>query len=122
MRRRQSQSRWRGATVREGRVVWQLADSTKTRSDGTYRFGLLAEGDYALFSEPAMDSDLDLASGGAGQRWGYASVYYPDAREPSGVGRIHVANGQDAQANFTLMREPFEMVTAAVLFPQGTRR
>jgi hypothetical protein len=107
-------------TIREGQMVWQQAATTRTRSDGTYRFGLLAEGDYAVFSEPTLDSDLDGVPGGAGQRWGYASVYYPDAREPSGVGRIHVANGQETQANFTLTREPFEMVTAAVLFPQGS--
>jgi hypothetical protein len=106
-------------TIRDGRMVWQQVVSTKTRSDGTYRFGLLAEGDYAVFSEPTLDSDLDRAPGGAGQRWGFASVYYPDAREPAGVGRIHVTSGQDAQANLTLLREPFEMVTAAVLFPQG---
>ena len=107
-------------TIQQGRMVWQQVGSTKTRSDGTYRFGLLAEGDYAIFSEPALDSDLDGAPGGAGQRWGFASVYYPDAREPAGVGRIHVTSGQDAQANLTLMREPFQMVTAAVLFPQGS--
>ena len=107
-------------TIHEGRMVWQQVGSTKTRSDGTYRFGLLAEGDYAISSEPTLESDLDGAPGGAGQRWGFASVYYPDAREPAGVNRIHVTRGQDAQANLTLMREPFEMVTAAILFPQGS--
>jgi hypothetical protein len=107
-------------TIREGRMVWQAVGSTRTRSDGTYRFGLLAEGDYAIFSEPTLDSDLDGAPGGAGQRWGFASVYYPDAREPAGVGRVHVAKGQETQANLTLIREPFEMVTAAVVFPQGS--
>jgi hypothetical protein len=105
--------------IQDGRTIWQQAGTTKTRSDGTYRFGLLAEGDYAVFSEHSMDSDLDGAPGGAGQRWGYASVYYPDAREPSGVSRIQVTSGQETQANLTLTLEPFQTVTAAAVFPQG---
>ncbi len=106
-------------TIEDGRVLWQQAATTKTHSDGTFRFGALADGDYALFSEPAMDSDLDGAPGGAGQRQGYPSVYYPDARDPSGAGRIQVANGQETQANLTLTLEPFHAVRAAVLFPPG---
>ncbi|MGC1461432.1 MAG: carboxypeptidase-like regulatory domain-containing protein [Terracidiphilus sp.] len=106
-------------TIQEGRAVWQQAASTKTKSDGSYRFGLLAEGDYAVSSDPAMDSDLDSTPGGTGQRWGYAGAYYPDAREPSGITRIHVSNGQETQANLSLTLEPFHAVTAAVLFPQG---
>jgi hypothetical protein len=106
-------------TIQEGRLLWQQSATTKTRSDGTFRFGGLADGDYALFSEPSMDSDLDGAPGGTGQLWGYASAYYPDAREPSGLTRIHVANGQETQANLSLTLEPFQAVTAAVLFPQG---
>ncbi len=105
--------------IEDGRVLWQQAATTKTHSDGTFRFGGLADGDYALFSEPSMDSDLDWAPGGTGRRQGYGSVYYPDARDPSGAGRIHVANGQETQANLTLMLEPFHAVNAAVLFPQG---
>ena len=82
---------------------------------GRFVLAVLAEGDYALFSEPAMDSDLDGALGGSGQRWGYPSVYYPDAREPSGAARIHVASGQETQANLTLTLEPFQSVTVAAV-------
>ncbi|MDR3741152.1 MAG: carboxypeptidase-like regulatory domain-containing protein [Terracidiphilus sp.] len=105
--------------IQDGRSLWQQAASAKTRSDGTFRFGGLADGDYALFTEPAMDSDLDGAPGGDGQRWGYAAVYYPDAREPSGVAKIHVANGQEAQANLLLTLEPFQPVSAVAVMPQG---
>ena len=106
--------------IESGRAVWQTQHGTKTRSDGTFRFGGLEEGDYALFSEPAMDNDLDGALGGRGQRKGYASVYYPDAREPSGAGRIHVESGRETQANLTLTLEPFESVTAVALLPPGS--
>jgi len=108
--------------IADGRAVWQTAASTKTKSDGTYRFGGLADGEYAVFSQPAMDSDLDETPGpaGAGQRFGYPSVYYSDARDPSGAAKIRVANGAETQANLTLTLEPFQTVSAAVVFPQGS--
>jgi hypothetical protein len=107
--------------IQQGRVVWQSLFVTKVQSDGSFRFGNLAEGDYALYSAPAMDSDLDELTGpaGAGQRWGFAAYYYPDAREASGVSAIHVSNGQQSQANLTLSLEPFQLVNAKVSFPQG---
>lgn len=107
--------------VQQGRDVWQSMAVTKVGSDGSFRFGGLADGDYALYSAPAMDNDLDEASGpaGAGQRYGFAAYYYPDAREPSGLSAIHVAAGQQAQANLTLSLEPFQPVNATVSFPQG---
>jgi hypothetical protein len=105
-------------TIESGRSIWQEAGTTKTLSDGTYRFGGLADGDYAIYSQPAMDSDLDETAG-AGRRWGYASVYYPDARDPSGAARIHVAEGGEEQANLTLSLESFQQVNAAVALPQS---
>ncbi len=68
-----------------------------------------------------MESDLDGTPGGAGQRWGYPSVYYPEAREPSEAARIHVTNGQEAQANFTLTAEPFQTVSAESSVSPGQR-
>ena len=105
--------------VEDGRAVWQPASGTRTHSDGTFRIGGLADGEYAIFSETAMDSDLDGMPGGAGQRWGYPSVYFPDARDPSGAAKIRVVNGQETQANLTLTLEPFQAVTAAVVVPQA---
>jgi hypothetical protein len=104
----------------DGRTIWQAAGGTKTRSDGTFRFGGLADGEYAIFSEPSMESDLDGTPGGAGQRWGYASVYYPDARDPSGAAKIRVANGGETTANLLLTLEPYQAVTAEAVFPQGS--
>lgn len=106
-------------TIQDGRLVWQQAASTRTRNDGSYRFGLLDDGDYAVYSQPSMASDLDGVPGGVGQRMGYAPVFYADAREPSGASRIHVASGQESQANLTLTLEPFHAVTAAFVFPPG---
>lgn len=110
--------------VSDGRAVWQASGFTKTRSDGTYRFGGLADGQYALYTTPALDSQpystlVANGKGAAAERWGYASVYYPDARDPSGSSRIAVANGSAAEANFTLTREPFHAVSVSVIVPQA---
>ncbi len=108
-------------TIENGRAIWQEAGTTKTRSDGSYRFGGLADGDYAVYSQPAMDSDLDETAG-AGRRSGYASVYYHDARDPSGAARIHVADGGEEQANLTLTLEPFQEVSAVLVLPHAEDR
>ena len=110
-------------TVEAGRAVWQAAGSTKTHSDGTYRFAGLADGVYAIFSQPAMESELDAVPGpaGAGERRGYPSVYYPDARDPAGEAKISLSNGQEALANLTLTREAFQTVRAETILPGGAR-
>ena len=107
--------------VAHGRSVWQALAVTKVRGDGSFRFGGLADGDYALYSLPSMENDSDdtPSSSGAGQRFGFPGAYFPDARDPSAVTAIHVANGQEAQANLTLALEPFQPVNAAVSFPSG---
>jgi Carboxypeptidase regulatory-like domain len=111
--------------VADGRAVWQASGFTRTRSDGSYRFGGLADGQYVVYTMPAFDGEpftTLVASGqaAAAQRWGYASVYYPDARGPAGATAISVSNGSDAQANFTLTREPFQ--TVSITLPQGGTR
>ncbi len=113
-------------SIAHGRTVWQSLAITKVRSDGSFRFGGLADGDYALYSAPSLDNDLAndfnataIPPAAGGQRWGFAAYYYPDARDPSGISAIHVANGQEAQANLTLALEPWQHISAVVSFPQG---
>jgi Carboxypeptidase regulatory-like domain len=110
--------------VMDGRAIWQPSGFTKTRSDGSYRFGGLTDGEYELYTTPVLDSEpaatlVTPGKAAATARWGYASVFYPDARDPSGAAQIAVANGQEAQANLTLTREPFQTVTANVILPQN---
>jgi hypothetical protein len=111
-------------TIEDGRVVWQAGRTAKTNSDGAFRFAGLANGEYALYSEPAMANDLDAAPdlGGAGERRGYAIDYYPDAREQAGAEKIRVASGAEVQANLTLTLETFHTVTALVSSPQAARQ
>ncbi len=114
-------------TVQDGRVVWQSEANAKTNSEGFYRFGELADGLYAVYTQPAMDSDAatNLVENGSGNnvaRQGYASVFYPDARDLASAAKIRVAAGEQAQANFVLTLEPFQSVTAAVATPKASSR
>ena len=111
-------------TVQDGRAVWQNEANAKTNSEGLYRFGGLADGFYAVYTEPAMDSEAanNLVETGIGKnvaREGYASVFYPDARDFANSAKIHVAGGEQAQANISLTLEPFQPVTATVTMPRA---
>jgi hypothetical protein len=108
----------------DGRAGWAPAGSTKTRSDGAFRFGGLPPGVYELYSEPSLDSEnlnlpVEAGRGGATHEWGFATVYFPDARDPSGASKITVDPGATVQANMTLMREAFQMVNATAVLPQA---
>ena len=110
--------------TRDGRIGWVTAGNTKARSDGTFRFGGLPPGVYELYTEPSLDSDnlnLPVAAGrgGATRQWGFPTVYYPDARDPSSAAKITVEAGATVQANLTLAREAFQTVTATAVLPQG---
>ncbi len=110
--------------VQDGRMAWQATNNTKTNSEGVYRFGGLGIGTYVLYTEPAMDSDaatnlVETGSGSNVARGGFPSLYYPDARDLAGAGRIKLAGGEQVQANLTLTLEPFQSVSASVVFPGG---
>jgi hypothetical protein len=108
--------------VHLGRAVWTQEASTRTSGEGVYRFGGLPDGVYALYTQPALESEpaVSVVAPGSGAnvaRSGYASVYYPDAREFSGATRIRLSGGSQAEANFSLALEPFYPVTAFGVSP-----
>jgi hypothetical protein len=113
-------------TVMSGRFVWQVASTAKANSDGVYRFAGLADGMYAIYSTPAMDSEAAsnlIATGRAGNvsRSGYASQFYPEARDLAGAAKMRLKGGEQAEANLTLALEPFWAVTAVVVSGDGRR-
>jgi hypothetical protein len=108
--------------IRFGRAVWVQEASNRANGDGFYRFGGLPDGVYAVLTEPALESDPAVsvvASGSAAHivRSGYPNVFYPDAHDLAGATRIRLANGAQAEANFSLALEPFYPVTAAAATP-----
>jgi hypothetical protein len=113
-------------TVEDGRAEWKAISSVKTNSEGAYRFARLGNGEFALYTEPAMDSELAnllSATGSDGQvtRNGFPSQFYPEARELSGAAKVHLSGGQDTEANLSLSLQPFHTVTAQALLPSGHR-
>jgi len=110
-----------------GRTIWQQAGTFKTDSEGAYRFAGLPDGIYALYTEPSMDSEsaaVPIESGGGIELQGYASIFYPGARDLAGAAKIRLSGGEQAQVNLTLALEPFHAVivkvTSQKLQPSGT--
>jgi hypothetical protein len=108
-------------TVRDGRAVWQEAATARTNSEGVYRFGGLTDGQYAIYTMPSMESDapnlVEVGVTGKVARAGYASVFYPDARDLGSAAKIQLHGGEQAQANIGLTLEPFQPVVAMVTMP-----
>ena len=114
-------------TSDSGRTIWQQAGTFKTDSEGAYRFAGLPDGIYALYTEPSMDSEsaaVPIESGGGIELQGYASIFYPGARDLAGAAKIRLSGGEQAQVNLTLALEPFHAVivkvTSQKLQPSGT--
>jgi hypothetical protein len=111
-------------SIQDGRSLWQAATGTRTNSEGFFRFAGLADGTYALYTEPAMDNELPASlvepgSDHAVTRSGYGSVFYPDARDLSGAEKIQLSGGLVAQTNILLTQEGFHLVRAALTLPGG---
>ena len=112
--------------IERGRPFWQLTGpgAIKTNADGAYRFGGLPDGTYVVYSAPAMDNEpygtlVDPRNARNIERSGYASQFYPDARDLAGAAKIHLHGGEQAEANLSLALEPFHVVTAMVFLPNG---
>lgn len=108
----------------DGRAGWAPAGNTRTHSDGAFRFGGLPPGVYELYTQPSLDAEnlsfpVEAGHVNATHQWGFATVYYPDARDPSGASKITVDPGATVQVNLTLVREAFQTVTALAVLPQA---
>jgi hypothetical protein len=105
-----------------GRAVWAQNGVTQTNSNGAYRFANLPGGVYALYTQPTFESEpavTGVAAEGKVVRNGYASIFYPAAREFSDAARIRLKAGQQAEANLLLTLEPFYTVTVTAILPNG---
>jgi hypothetical protein len=106
-------------TIQGGHAIWRTAANARSDSDGAYRFAGLDEGDYAIATDSAKDSDIannlvEKESEGKVSWSGYAASFYPDAREFSGAARIHLRGGESVQANLMLKLEPFHLLRATL--------
>lgn len=108
--------------IRNGRAVWAQNGETRTNGDGAYRFAGLPSGVYAVYTMPAFESEPAVSAVAAGAkvvRNGYASIFYPEAREFADATRIRLKGGKEAEANLLLTLEPFYSVKATAILPDG---
>ena len=110
--------------IEDGRTAWRVAAQGATNLDGVYRFGRLSDGAYLLYTSPAMESQppsnlIEPGRAANVERNGYASVFYPDAREFNGAGKIELRGGTSAEADLSLTLEPFRAVTVSPVLPRG---
>ncbi|HEX4283905.1 MAG TPA: carboxypeptidase-like regulatory domain-containing protein [Terracidiphilus sp.] len=109
-------------TVESGRFVWQVAATTKTNAEGTYRFGGLPDGTYALYTAPTTDTEtagspVDPRQAARAESSGYASQFYPETRDLSAAAKLQLQGGEQTEANLTLTLEAFHPVTATMNLP-----
>ena len=108
----------------DGRAGWAPAGNAKTHSDGAFRFGGLDPGVYELYTEPSLDADnlnlpVEADRSNETHKWGFATVYYPDARDPSGASKITIEPGATVPVNLILAREAFQTVKATAVLTQA---
>jgi hypothetical protein len=99
--------------MENGRMRWASAGRARTRSDGSFRIGGLASGNYMVYTQPSLDQDRPQRKS-SGPVWGYPAVYYPGVTDPSAAGMLTLRAGQQAQADISLVRQQFFEVTALV--------
>jgi hypothetical protein len=99
--------------MQNGHPSWRADGRTRTRSDGSFRLDGLQPGAYMLSTEASMDNPGSSAIGRL-PVWGYPPVYYPGVTDPGSAGILMLAPGQQTEADFTLTRQQFYPVAAAV--------
>ena len=124
-------------TIESGRAFWQTANHDTTNADGAFRFGSLPDGTYAMFTDPAMDTESGaglVAKGSAGSvaRGGYACrclryrcaparQFYALIARSGQAAHIQLQGGTTAEADLSLTLESFHAVTATAVFPGATK-
>lgn len=99
--------------VQDGRARWIPAGTTVSRSTGEFRFAELHPGTYKLLTRELLDRD-PLTFDGRGQLYGYPPVYYQDAADFDSATTIELSAGQTAQADISLVKQPYYNVKIAV--------
>jgi hypothetical protein len=99
--------------VQDGRARWNPAGTAISRSTGEFRFAELRPGTYKLLTRELLDRD-PLTFDGRGQLYGYPPVYYQDAVDFDSATTIELSAGQTAQADISLVKQPYYNVKIAV--------
>jgi hypothetical protein len=99
--------------VLDGSFRWMRKNSSRTNSDGEFRFAELEPGTYKVLTREWMDNDPETRVPG-GQLYGFPPVYYPSATDFALASAIQLTAGQTFQADLSLVRQPYYPVKIPV--------
>lgn len=106
--------------VQDGRAHWSPAGTTRSTSDGQFRFSDLSAGTYKLLSNELLDRDpvtFDPREEARGPLFGYPPVYYQSAPDFEAASAIQLSPGQTQTVNLALVKQPYYRVKLPVVVP-----
>jgi hypothetical protein len=92
--------------VQNGRARWTQTGTETTRSNGDFRFAELSAGSYKVLTRESLDRDPQASAPG-GQMYGYAPVYFPNARDFAAAATIQLTPGKIVHVDLSLVRQPY---------------
>ena len=99
--------------VQDGSLRWMQKSSTRTNSNGEFRFAELEPGTYKVLTREWMDNDPEGTVPG-GQRYGFPPVYFPSATDFATASTIPLTAGEIFEADMSLVRQPYYPVKIPV--------
>jgi hypothetical protein len=99
--------------VQDGSLRWMQKNSTRTNSNGEFRFAELEPGTYKVLTREWMDNDPEGTVPG-GQRYGFPPVYFPGATDFATASTIPLTAGEIFEADISLVRQPYYPVKIPV--------
>jgi hypothetical protein len=106
--------------VQDGSPRWMVKNSTRTNSNGEFRFAELDPGSYKLLTREWMDNDPEGTVPG-GQAYGYPPVYFPSATDFATASTIQLTAGEIFEADMSLIRQPYYPVKIPVTNTEQNR-
>jgi hypothetical protein len=99
--------------VQNGRAHWTQAGTQATRANGDFRFAELSAGSYKVLTRESLDRDPQASAPG-GQMYGYAPVYFPNAKDFASAATIQLTPGKIVHVDLSLVRQPYYTIKIPV--------
>jgi hypothetical protein len=99
--------------VSEGRPHWNRAGTTKTRSNGDFRFADLEPGTYKLLTRELLDRD-PLTFDPRGPMFGYPPVYFSNSSDFQTASLIQLTPGTTFQVELSPSRQAYYPVKVPI--------
>jgi hypothetical protein len=102
------------AISRNGKLRWESRGYASSDEDGAFRFANLQPGTYYLSAGPEVSRANSMFTEPEQPHTGWPGVYYPGVPDIGSAAPIHVAAGQQVEANLTMNRVPLYAVAGMV--------